>query len=365
MNPERPRVLLIGPRLTDGDVVGGARVSFERLLADLERRDRLTLTVVDTSRDLKDRGRFQAAWLNFTTFVATLIRLWRHAASAHLVVWNVSARGAVLGGASVWLLCRLRQRPLLVRVFGGGLQSYLASKPAVVRFLASRTFLRADLLLLQTRRLVEEFGARCATVWFPTTRDMPSRRHAYRDTCRRLLFLSQLRPTKGLPELLAAARRFPPAVSLSVFGPPMPGFDPRSIDSAPNVRYGGSVPPAEVPGILEAHDALVLPTRYSGEGYPGAVIEAFQMGLPVVVTPLAPIRELVTEGEDGLFVTAGSVDSIVDAIARITGDERLFRHLREGALRTGEQFRSELAAARLEDLCRRAVPRQDAERAES
>ena len=364
MSTRRPRVLLVGPRIVDDNVIGGANVSFELLVADLKRRDNLILTVVNTSRSLKNRGSFETVWLNFAAFVKTLISLWRHIASVDLVLWNVSSRAVVLSGPFVWLLCRLRRRILFIRFFGGNLDSYLRSSAPVLRLVASGTFLRADLLLLQTKKLTRHFGGPFRTVWFPNTRQMPARPQAYRATCRRLLFLSQLQPTKGLPELLTAARRFPASVTLSVFGPPMPGFDPHSIESVPNATYGGSVLPHQVPGILDAHDALVLPTRYAGEGYPGVVIEAFQMGLPVIVTPLAPIRELVTDGQDGLFVTIGSVDSIVDAVARLTGDDRLFRRLREGALCTGERFRSHRATARIEDLCRRAMSGQDLTSAE-
>ena len=89
------------------------------------------------------------------------------------------------------------------------------------------------------------------------------------------------------------------------------------------------------------------------------------MGLPVIVTPLAPIRELVTDGKDGLFVTIGSVESLVDAVVRIAGDDRLFRRLRAGALTTGERFRSEQAAARLEELCRRTLSQRKTPCAES
>lgn len=341
------------------DVVGGAKISFERLLADLQRRDNLTLTVVNTSRGLRNRGRCMRVWLNAAAFVTMLASLWRHGASVDVVVWNVSPRGALLSGAFVWALCRLRERPLFIRLFGGSFGDELESAPALVRFIAARTFLRADLLLLQTKQLVNDFGASFATAWFPTTRQMPPREQVYRETCRRLVFLSQLRPEKGLPELLEAAPRFPASVTLSVFGPAMPGFDRHGIDAGPNATYGGSVPPERVAAILEAHDALVLPSRHHGEGYPGVIIEAFQMGLPVIVTPLAPIRELVTDGEDGLYVNMGSVDSLVDAIVRMAGDDQLFRRLRAGALATGERFRSDRAAARIEDLCRRVPARRN------
>lgn len=360
MSARRPHILLLGPRVIRDDVVGGAKISFDRLLEDLQRRDNVKLTVVNTSRGLRNRSRCMRVWLNATAFATTLASVWRYAASAHVVVWNVSPRGAVLSGAFVWILCRLRRRPLFIRVFGASFGDELESAPALVRFIAARTFLRADLLLLQTKQLVDEFAASCATAWFPTTRQMPPREEAHRETCRRLLFLSQLRPEKGLPELLEAAPRFPSPVTLAVFGPAMPGFDPQVIDAIPNTTYGGIVPPERVPAILEAHDALVLPSRLRGEGYPGVIIEAFQMGLPVIVIPIAPIRELVTDGEDGLYLTSGAIEeSLVSVVVRIAGDDQLFRRLRAGALATGERFRSDRAAARLEDLCRRVVARRN------
>lgn len=353
MSAHRLHVLLLGPRIIADDFVGGAKISFERLVTDLRQRNNVTLTIVSTSRGLKNRTGFTAIWLNLMTFVRTLSSLWRHAASAHVVVWNVSPRGAVLSGSFIWLLCRLRQRPLLVRVFGSSLRDELAAAPAIVRFIANRTFLGSDLLLLQTKQLVAEFGPRFRTAWFPTTRHMPPRRREYRASCRRLLFLGHLRREKGLPELLAAAKRFPPMVTLSIVGPATPEIDPSTIDATQNAAYGGSALPEEVPRILEAHDALLLPSRL--EGYPGVVMEAFQMGLPVIASALPAVRELVTDGEDGLLVDVGSVEGLVEAVARVTGDDLLFQHLRAGALTTGERFRSDLAAVRLEALCRDAL----------
>ena len=160
---------------------------------------------------------------------------------------------------------------------------------------------------------------------------------------------------------MEAASRFPAPVRLSVFGPEMPGFDVSDISRLPNATYGGAVAPERVPAVMEEHDALVLPTRYYDEGYSGVVIEAFQMGLPVIVTRLPALQELVTDGKDGLWVAVRSVDSLVDAVARLCLNDELFRSLRRGALETGDRYRSDLAAAAIEDLClRAAVPAGDA-----
>ena len=352
----KPRLLLVGPRVVENDVIGGTQVHFEHVLKALRRRANIELTVVSTARPLAGKGRVGKAVLDATALLRTLARVWSRARSVDLVVWCVSPRGALLGGGLVWLACALRGRPLCVRFFGGTFDAELARARWVYRFMAARTFLKADLLLCETRHLSTKLAEAFRTGWLPTTRDMPRRRRAYRSSCRRLLFLSLLQPEKGLPELVAAAPRFPAGVRLSVFGPEY-GFDPAVVDRLPNAEYGGIVPPERVPEVMEVHDALVLPTRYSGEGYPGVVIEAFQMGLPVIVTRHPPLNELVTEGNDGVFVDTGSVDSLVDAVARLYSDDTLFQRLREGALRSGERYRSDRAAQMVENLCRSAASR--------
>ena len=349
----KPRLLLVGPRIIENDVVGGTQVPFEQLLEALRRRAKIELTVVSTARPLANRGRVGKAVLDTTALLKTLARVWSRAPSVDLVVWYVSPRAALLSGGLVWLACTLRDRSLCVRIFGGNFDEELERASWTCRFLATRTLLKANLLLFETRRLAAKLGAGFRAAWLPMTRDMPRRRCAYRSSCRRLLFLSLLQPEKGLPELVAAAPRFPTGVRLSVFGPEY-GFDPAVIGRLPNAQYGGIVPPERVPEVMEAHDALVLPTRYAGEGYSGVVIEAFQMGLPVIVTRHPSLTELVTEDSNGVLVSPGSVDSLVDAVTRLCSDDALFRRLREGARRSGERYRNDLAAEVIEELCRRA-----------
>ena len=348
-------LLLVGPRIIDNDVVGGTKVLFESVVAELRGRAHVSLRVIDTARPRARRGRFGKAWVDARCLLRTLAQMWRHAAWADLVVWFVSPRAALLSGPVVWLLCGLRRRPLCIRLFGGSFDQFLESAPAPYRLIARRTFLKAELLLAETRRSAARLRAICNARWMPNTRDLPPRRQSYRPSCRRLLFLSLLLPEKGLPELIAAAPRFPRGVSLSVCGPETSGFDIAELEQAPHTCYGGVVPPERVPEVMEAHDAVVLPTRWPTEGHPGVVIEAFQMGLPVIVSRHPSLQELVTEVRDGLFVEARSVDSLVEAIARLCNDDQLFRRLQQGALRTGESYRTARSAAALEELCRRAA----------
>lgn len=354
-HPRSGRLLLVGPRVIEGDVVGGAKVLFESVVREVGRRAHVKLRVLNTARPRARRGRFGKAWVDVMCLFRTAWRLWRHAAWADVIVWFVSPRAALLGGGPIWLVCTLRRRPLCIRLFGGSFDRFLESAPAPYRFLAHRTFLKAELLLAETKRSVARLEAISTARWMPNTRDLPPRQEPYRPSCRRLLFLSVLQPGKGLPELIAAARHFPPGVHLSICGPETSGFSGAELEEAPNTTYGGVVPPEQVPAVLEAHDAVVLPTRLLTEGYPGVVIEAFQMGLPVIVSRHSSLQELVTEERDGLFTEAGSVDSLVEAVVRLCSDDALFRRLRSGALQTAELYRSAPVAAVFEDLCRRSA----------
>ena len=338
-------------------MVGGTQVLFESVIAELTRRANVECSVVSTARPLAGRGRVGKAFLDVTSLLRTLVGTWRSAPRADLVVWFVSARAALLAGGLVWFVCALRRRPLCVRLFGGAFDESLERAPAALRFIARHTILRAESVLAETTRSVGRLAAVCTAVWMPTTRNMPPRRQPYRPACRRLLFLSVLRAEKGLPELIAAAPHLPPGVRLTVCGPQTPGFDIADLEDTRHTSYGGVVPPEQIPQVLEDHDALVLPTRWPTEGYPGVVIEAFQMGLPVIVSRHRSLTEFVTDERDGLFTEAGSVDSLVAAILRLCSDDDLFRRLRDGALQTGERYRSARAAQAFEDLCRRAAAR--------
>ncbi|MEO0663339.1 MAG: glycosyltransferase, partial [Planctomycetota bacterium] len=279
----RVRVLLAGPLPIDGDVVGGTKVSFARLARGLRDDERLDVRVFDTSRARAGRGRMR----RLVGEVATLARLLGRAAFGReeVVVLNASSGGLLSSGPLVWAACRLRGARFVVRVFGGDLDLFLDRAPWLRRALFRRTTARADLLLLQTRALCERLDGARAVRWLPTTREPAPRDAATleRDgVATRFLFVGQLRAEKGVADAVAAANALGAGVTLTVAGPAMPGFDVDALESTPRWSWVGPLPPAEVARAMADHDVLVFPSRHAGEGLPGTIVEAMQLGLPVV-----------------------------------------------------------------------------------
>jgi glycosyltransferase involved in cell wall biosynthesis len=81
----------------------------------------------------------------------------------------------------------------------------------------------------------------------------------------------------------------------------------------------------DVPDILAAADLFVLPSIY--EGFPGAVIEAMALALPVIASSIPPLREVVEEGGSGLLVPSRDPARLAEAIGRVLDDPKLARRL--------------------------------------
>ncbi|WP_437877474.1 glycosyltransferase family 4 protein [Sorangium sp. So ce513] len=105
----------------------------------------------------------------------------------------------------------------------------------------------------------------------------------------------------------------------------------------------------DVPDLLVGADFFVLPSR--NEGLPLAVLEAMARRLPVVVTPVGGVPEVVHHEEHGLIVPVDDADALADAIERLARDRALGRRLGEaGHARVRDDFSFEKMTRKYEQL---------------
>jgi glycosyltransferase involved in cell wall biosynthesis len=118
-----------------------------------------------------------------------------------------------------------------------------------------------------------------------------------------LLYAGRLEPEKQVSEIVRTFGELGREdCSLVVAGG---GRDKPLIEGAStglNVRFLGSVPRSEMPSLMNAADALIMySTR---EGLPATVLEALACGVPVVVTPVGVLPDVVRSGENGFFASS-------------------------------------------------------------
>jgi glycosyltransferase involved in cell wall biosynthesis len=129
------------------------------------------------------------------------------------------------------------------------------------------------------------------------------------------------------------------------------------------VKTHGLEDNVEVPGwillddkarLLRESDVFVLPSY--DEGLPIAMLEAMAAGLPVVVSPVGGIPEVVRDGENGLLVPAGDKQALYAALRRLADDPDLRRKLADrGRATIRESFDIRVAAERIKTIYREVL----------
>ena len=169
--------------------------------------------------------------------------------------------------------------------------------------------------------------------------------------CRRLFFLGQVRTGKGIDVLLKSAALLPEGTSIDIFGP-LYDYSRDDLETlgGPGVRYRGILSQDEVTTRLWEYDAMVFPTVHEGEGYPGAILEAFSHGLPVIATRWNSIPELVDD-TCGILIEPRNPQALADAAALLHTDNRLFERLKAGAWQRSRLFPTDVWTARFVEIC--------------
>jgi glycosyltransferase involved in cell wall biosynthesis/SAM-dependent methyltransferase len=144
-----------------------------------------------------------------------------------------------------------------------------------------------------------------------------------RGTRHRLLFFGLVRPYKGVDVLLRALTQVP-GVALTVAGEvwaPLDGLV-AELGLADRVEVlGRYVDAAELPGLFDAADALVLPYR-SGTATQNVAL-AHAHGLPVVASDIPALAADVRDGVDGLLARPDDPADLARALRELYAPGRL------------------------------------------
>lgn len=98
------------------------------------------------------------------------------------------------------------------------------------------------------------------------------------------------------------------------------------------VRLAGARPRDEVMSAFRSADLLLFPTLSDAFGM--VITEAWSQGLPVASTRAAGAAERLAPGKNGLWLEAGSVDSIVAAVEWCHAHREALAHMRSQARAT-------------------------------
>jgi glycosyltransferase involved in cell wall biosynthesis len=336
----KKKLLLIGPLPIEGDVIGGAKVLFFELVKRFKNESVFDIYIINTSRQLRGKGHFRKALVNFKAFFLVFKEINRKIPASDIVMLNVSPYASAFVGPLLWIICKIKKKKFAIRFFGGDFDEFYTGTFFLNRWIAKKTYLQCPLVVMETKRLCDKFREFKGIQWYPNTRDVQINLKKKNRNVKKLVFISQLRTDKGYIEAMEAVKRLPPEFQLDIYGSPMPDTDMKIFDNYKRCKYRGVLKPAEVPSVIAQSDLLLLPTYYYGEGYPGIILESLQCGTPVITTYWKDIPEIIQDGVNGLLVHPRSIKEIVTSVMKLKADNELFKKIAEGALERGDFFRT-------------------------
>lgn len=192
-----------------------------------------------------------------------------------------------------------------LRKFAGNFDHLFDGANLVTKYILWQLMIRAQLIFFETKYLVDwalEKGISVA--WWPNSRNPPlisfdpeieakisdGGQESIRPV---LVFLGSVTEAKGVFILKALAKNLHD-VDIIIYGAADTDVLKDLLeDATPNFSYKGSVNHSQVSKIIQDADALLLPTSWPSEGYPGVMIEAAQVGTPVICSHARGPKELL------------------------------------------------------------------------
>lgn len=145
------------------------------------------------------------------------------------------------------------------------------------------------------------------------------------------VFVGRLAPEKGIETLLKAWQSVDKNIVLKIIGD---GPLAREVADAAlktcNVEWLGQRKKEEIHLLVARACCLIFPSEWY-EGMPRTVIEAFAVGTPVLAANIGAMKEMIRDGENGIFFEAGDGCSLGVAVARFVNDPSRMLRMRRSA----------------------------------
>ena len=166
------------------------------------------------------------------------------------------------------------------------------------------------------------------------------------------LYVGRLDPEKGIHELL---RAWPEQHRLNIVGDGTLLNEVKSaIGGRENIQLLGPKSRMQVFALMRDAKSVIVPS-VCHEIFGLTVIESYAMGTPVLVNEIAPLKELVIDGETGLSVDIESPKSLKIALENIEKYDDIVR--RRCFSEYNEKYSAAVGAAALESLLNDVIAR--------
>ena len=160
----------------------------------------------------------------------------------------------------------------------------------------------------------------------------------------RIVYLSRVMSKKGIFDLLECVKKIntnSTSLKLDIYG----GLTLSDVEKKTfasfldeNIRYCGLVDEESVINTISKYDFFVFPTQFVYEGTPGAVVESFLAGVPVISSNFPQAKSLMNDGVDSLVFKMFDKKDLYDKLLYIINNKEVIVKMKNAAKENGKRF---------------------------
>jgi len=326
------KLLLIGSLTNKKDPTktGGVTVLFELLLDELRER-KIDFDVIDTLRENYQNS--------LVAYVSVLFKLISTIHRYDHISLQATANSFITIGPIVVFFAKVFNKKTSIRKFAGNFHEIYSNSKGVKKYLIEYVLKNSDVNFFETKYLVDYFKPfNTETYWFPNVRQRIIAPSLPREYKKRFVFIGTVNPEKGIDEICEVINNLDDDYIVDIYGPIYDKKYSKEYFKKQNISYKGALKSEDVIYKLNEYDVLLLPSYR--EGYPGIIIEAFSLGIPVIATKLTGIVEMVENEMNGLLVDVEDTQQLTTAITSINSAN--YTRLSEKAIQSFGNFNSKV-----------------------
>ena len=247
---------------------------------------------------------------------------------------HVSERGSVYRKAVVIFIFWLIRKPVILHTHGAEFPIFYENLPSIIQHSIKWIFHKCQRLIVLSKSWKDFYTK---TLGLPPEKvivfynpvklpqQVPNRTASEQVN---LLFLGRIGQRKGAFDLIRAFSLLPPEcrnrTRLIMAGDgelEEARHLVKRLNLSSSITLPGWMDTHECDRLLAEADVFILPSY--DEGLPLAMLEAMAWGLPVIVTPVGGIPEIVTSGETGFLINPGDIDKLSKVMLNSIANEDL------------------------------------------
>ena len=242
--------------------------------------------------------------------------------SCKVIIMLLSRNGMKIYFPMMYYAKKIFHRKIFHDVIGGNLASYVKAYPKYAKYLNSYDGNWVEFHKMKMQ--LEELGVHNCTV-IPNFKrlDMSAANLNIDETdTNAFCMFSRVTEAKGVTETIQAVHKYnqehETQIKLNIWGPVDESYKEEFAKllegSGQSAVYQGCVDYSESVSVLTHHLALLFPTHWDGEGFPGTIVDAYSAGVPVIASDWNANAELVDNFQTGWVYPNEKLGSLYESI---------------------------------------------------